>query len=59
METVQTETLQALGWEKWLRGLDSLGGTNSLKSTPIGIKFYPAITVPSPGSGYGDMLTSL
>jgi hypothetical protein len=27
METVQTETLQAQGWEKWLPGSDSLGGT--------------------------------
>jgi hypothetical protein len=32
METVRPETLQAQGWEKWLPGSDSLGGTNILKS---------------------------
>jgi len=34
METVRTETLQAQGWEKWLPGSDSLGGTNILESSP-------------------------
>jgi len=34
METVRTETLQAQGWEKWLSGSDSLGGTNTLESIP-------------------------
>jgi hypothetical protein len=35
METVRTETLQAQGWEKWLPGSDSLGGTNILESLPL------------------------
>jgi hypothetical protein len=45
---------QAQGWEKWLSRITFTRGTNSLKSTPIGIKSYPAITVLSPDSGYVD-----
>jgi hypothetical protein len=37
----------------------SRDGADPLVSTPIGIKSYPAITVLSPGSGYGFMLTLL
>jgi hypothetical protein len=36
-----------------------LGGSNFRESLPIGIKFYPAITVLSPGSGYGNILIKL
>jgi len=34
-------------------------GTDILRSTLIGIKSYPAITVLSPGLGYAVMLTWL
>jgi hypothetical protein len=45
METVQTETLQAQGWEKWLPGSDSLGGTNCIKSLPFSrIAFLAAVS---------------
>jgi hypothetical protein len=47
---------QAQGWEKWLSRITFTRGTNSLKSNPIEIKSYPAITVLSPGSGYAFYL---
>jgi hypothetical protein len=45
---------QAQGWENGYPKLDSLGGTDFLESVPIDINSYPAITVLSPGSGYGS-----
>jgi hypothetical protein len=50
---------QAQGWEKWLSRITFTRGTDSLKPTPIGINSYLAITVLSPGSGYGSNLTEL
>jgi hypothetical protein len=50
---------QAQGWEKWLSQITFIRGTNSRKSHLIGIKFYPAIIVLSPGSGYAFILIKL
>jgi len=36
-----------------------LGGSNFRESYPIGIKSYLALAVPSPGSGYGNILIKL
>jgi hypothetical protein len=50
---------QAQGWEKWLSRITFTRGTNSLKSNPISINSYPALTLLSPESAYGCMLTKL
>jgi hypothetical protein len=52
-------SLKPRAGENGYPGSDSLSEFYSLKSNPIGIKSYPAITALSLSSGYVDILINL